>query len=155
MPLSFSTTVDQTYLKNLKTRSRKRPFPEDGFDTMTRATKTNHFPPAFLSLSPEDRRAMERTASLLNVPLTNLLGGPSQQPLGGLVGNHIDTRRVIDLGPGEDDGWYFHDTSPSSSAYFLFLAAPVPLPLYVSLSSLSLFDILLLSCHYVPYFLVH
>jgi hypothetical protein len=73
---------------------------------MTRIKRA--FPDAFLSLTPKDREVMERAASIMNMPLTQLLPGPSRVNQGTSLGQHSGSlgasQRAVDDNHDNENG---------------------------------------------------
>lgn len=79
---------------------------------MTRIKRV-HLSEAFLSLTPEDRGVMERAASIMNMPLTQLLPGPSRVDQGTSIGQHSGSlgasQRVVDDNNDHENDTGSHD----------------------------------------------
>jgi hypothetical protein len=76
---------------------------------MTRS-KPPSFPTAFLSsLAPDDRKAMERAASILQIPVVDLVASPPRSDGGGLQSQQQSVgSRAIDLDHNDyRSGWFF------------------------------------------------
>lgn len=91
---------------------------------MTRI-KRAHLPDAFLSLTPEDRGVMERAASIMNMPLTQLLPGPSRVDQGTSLGQHSGSlgasQRVVDENNDHENGTLLPEPNPHLAKKLMFV----------------------------------